>query len=93
MVSRSENDAVVGLGPDAKAHSNDVFVQILKTAHLISQGYSGTIMVPLVPKDEGHVALMELSKWRLEGLDQLYAQAVQVRQWDNLIVEVASSEN
>ncbi|GFP90023.1 hypothetical protein PHJA_001146100 [Phtheirospermum japonicum] len=66
------------------AHSNDVFVQILKTAHLISQGYSGTIMVSLVPKDEGHVALMELSKWRLEGLDHLYAQAVQVRQWDNL---------
>ncbi|GFP86317.1 proline transporter 1 [Phtheirospermum japonicum] len=37
MVSQSENDAVVGSGPDAKAHSDDVSVQIPETAHLISQ--------------------------------------------------------
>ncbi|GFP97946.1 hypothetical protein PHJA_001938700 [Phtheirospermum japonicum] len=42
------------------------------------------LVIRLVPKEEGHVALMELSKWRLEGLDPLYAQAVQVRQRDNL---------
>ncbi|KAF2311752.1 hypothetical protein GH714_026513 [Hevea brasiliensis] len=34
--------------------------------------------------EEAHVALMELMKWRSEGLDPLYAQAVQVKQRDPL---------
>ncbi|KAK3145178.1 hypothetical protein QOZ80_4AG0324630 [Eleusine coracana subsp. coracana] len=36
----------------------------------------------LVPPEEAHLAVMELMKWRSEGLDPLYAQAVQVRQPD-----------
>ncbi|GER38811.1 cytochrome P450 [Striga asiatica] len=42
------------------------------------------LVIQLVPKEEADVALMELVKWRSEGLDPLYAQAVQVRQRDNL---------
>ncbi|GER47629.1 BTB/POZ domain-containing protein KCTD7 [Striga asiatica] len=42
------------------------------------------LVIRLVPKEEADVALMELVKWRSEGLDPLYAQAVQVRQRDNL---------
>ncbi|KAK1421399.1 hypothetical protein QVD17_23707 [Tagetes erecta] len=36
----------------------------------------------LVSREEAHIALMELMKWRSEGLDPLYAQAVQVKQRD-----------
>ncbi|TVU13326.1 hypothetical protein EJB05_40375, partial [Eragrostis curvula] len=36
----------------------------------------------LVSPEEAHLAMMELMKWRSEGLDPLYAQAVQVRQPD-----------
>ncbi|KAJ8771411.1 hypothetical protein K2173_026588 [Erythroxylum novogranatense] len=36
----------------------------------------------LVSREEAHVALMELMKWRSDGLDPLYAQAVQVKQRD-----------
>ncbi|XP_073310957.1 uncharacterized protein [Primulina huaijiensis] len=36
----------------------------------------------LVSREEAHSALMELMKWRAEGLDPLYAQAVQVKRWD-----------
>ncbi|KAL3652343.1 hypothetical protein CASFOL_002024 [Castilleja foliolosa] len=43
-----------------------------------------SLVIRLVPKEEGHAALMELNKWRSEGLDPLYAQAVQVRQRDSL---------
>ncbi|XP_022958248.1 uncharacterized protein LOC111459531 isoform X2 [Cucurbita moschata] len=38
----------------------------------------------LVSREEAHVAFMELMKWRSEGLDPLYAQAVQVKQLDPL---------
>lgn len=38
----------------------------------------------LVSREEAHVAFMELMKWRSEGLDPLYAQAVQVKQRDPL---------
>ncbi|XP_042405727.1 uncharacterized protein LOC121995993 isoform X2 [Zingiber officinale] len=40
------------------------------------------LITRLVSRDEAHIALMELMKWRTEGLDPLYAQAVQVRQRD-----------
>ncbi|KAL5215965.1 hypothetical protein ABZP36_007366 [Zizania latifolia] len=40
------------------------------------------LITRLVSPDEAHLALMELMKWRSEGLDPLYAQAVQVRQPD-----------
>ncbi|KAK6145597.1 hypothetical protein DH2020_022417 [Rehmannia glutinosa] len=40
------------------------------------------LVTRLVPVDEAHIALMELMKWRSEGLDPLYAQAVQLKQWD-----------
>ncbi|XP_057798400.1 uncharacterized protein LOC131014437 [Salvia miltiorrhiza] len=40
------------------------------------------LVTRLVSRDEAHIALMELMKWRSEGLDPLYAQAVQVRQQD-----------
>ncbi|KAL1550803.1 hypothetical protein AAHA92_18721 [Salvia divinorum] len=36
----------------------------------------------LVAGEEAHIALMELMKWRSEGLDPLYAQAVQLKQQD-----------
>lgn len=40
------------------------------------------LITRLVSREEAHIALMELMKWRAEGLDPLYAQAVQVKQWD-----------
>ncbi|KAL3650444.1 hypothetical protein CASFOL_006847 [Castilleja foliolosa] len=43
-----------------------------------------SLLIRLVPKEEGRAGLMELNEWRSEGLDPLYAQAVQVRQRDSL---------
>lgn len=40
------------------------------------------LITRLVTREEAHIALMELMKWRSEGLDPLYAQAVQVKQQD-----------
>ncbi|XP_074357478.1 uncharacterized protein LOC141697140 isoform X2 [Apium graveolens] len=40
------------------------------------------LITRLVSRDEAHVALMELMKWRTEGLDPVYAQAVQIKQRD-----------
>lgn len=40
------------------------------------------LITRLVTREEAHVALMELMKWRTEGLDPLYAKAVQVKQQD-----------
>ncbi|KAL6851496.1 hypothetical protein ACP4OV_020429 [Aristida adscensionis] len=40
------------------------------------------VITRLVSPEEAHLAMMELMKWRSEGLDPLYAQAVQVRQPD-----------
>uniref|UniRef100_A0A5B7B3K9 DUF7963 domain-containing protein n=1 Tax=Davidia involucrata TaxID=16924 RepID=A0A5B7B3K9_DAVIN len=40
------------------------------------------LITRLVSKEETHIALMELMKWRSEGLEPLYAQAVQVKQRD-----------
>ncbi|PQM37492.1 uncharacterized protein Pyn_23161 [Prunus yedoensis var. nudiflora] len=40
------------------------------------------LITRLVSREEAHVALMELMKWRTEGMDPLYAQAVQVKQRD-----------
>ncbi|XP_050387844.1 uncharacterized protein LOC126804111 [Argentina anserina] len=40
------------------------------------------LITRLVSREEAHVALMELMKWRTEGMDPLYAQAVQVKQQD-----------
>lgn len=40
------------------------------------------LITRLVSTEEAHIALMELMKWRSEGLDPLYAQAVQVKQRD-----------
>ncbi|XP_076942033.1 uncharacterized protein LOC143611768 [Bidens hawaiensis] len=40
------------------------------------------LITRLVSREEAHAALMELMKWRSEGLDPLYAQAVQVKQRD-----------
>ncbi|EPS69124.1 hypothetical protein M569_05645 [Genlisea aurea] len=40
------------------------------------------LVMKLVSFEEPHVVLMELMKWRSEGLDPLYAQAVQVRKKD-----------
>ncbi|KAK6155817.1 hypothetical protein DH2020_010065 [Rehmannia glutinosa] len=42
------------------------------------------LVTRLVSKDEAHIALMELMKWRSEGLDPLYAQAVQIKQRDTV---------
>ncbi|KAE8663990.1 FK506-binding protein, putative isoform 1 [Hibiscus syriacus] len=42
------------------------------------------IITRLLTKEEAHVALMELMKWRSEGLEPLYAQAVQVKQRDSV---------
>lgn len=40
------------------------------------------LITRLVSREEAHIALMELMKWRTEGLDPVYAQAVQVKQRD-----------
>ncbi|XAR54996.1 hypothetical protein NMG60_11030360, partial [Bertholletia excelsa] len=40
------------------------------------------LITRLVSKEEAHIALMELMKWRTEGLDPVYAQAVQLKQRD-----------
>ncbi|KAI0520202.1 hypothetical protein KFK09_007673 [Dendrobium nobile] len=40
------------------------------------------LITRLVSREEAHIALMELMKWRTEGLDPLYAQAVQVKHLD-----------
>ncbi|KAK9292274.1 hypothetical protein L1049_020238 [Liquidambar formosana] len=40
------------------------------------------LITRLVSREEAHIALMELMKWRSEGLDPLYARAVQVKQQD-----------
>ncbi|KAG0472816.1 hypothetical protein HPP92_014275 [Vanilla planifolia] len=40
------------------------------------------LITRLVSREEAHIVLMELMKWRTEGLDPLYAQAVQVKQPD-----------
>ncbi|KAL7165212.1 hypothetical protein ACSBR2_040986 [Camellia fascicularis] len=40
------------------------------------------LITRLVSREEAHIALMELMKWRTEGLDPVYAQAVQLRQRD-----------
>lgn len=40
------------------------------------------LITRLVSREEAHIALMELMKWRSEGLDPVYAQAVQLKQRD-----------
>ncbi|KAG1355306.1 hypothetical protein COCNU_07G014180 [Cocos nucifera] len=40
------------------------------------------LITRMVSREEAHIALMELMKWRAEGLDPLYAQAVQVKKPD-----------
>lgn len=42
------------------------------------------LITRLVAREEAHIALMELMKWRADGLDPLYAQAVQVKERDLL---------
>ncbi|XP_063943245.1 uncharacterized protein LOC108210002 isoform X1 [Daucus carota subsp. sativus] len=42
------------------------------------------LITRLVSREEAHIALMELMKWRTEGLDPVYAQAVQIKQRDPL---------
>jgi hypothetical protein len=42
------------------------------------------LITRMVTREEAHIVLMELMKWRSEGLDPLYARAVQVRQQDPL---------
>ncbi|CAI9755375.1 unnamed protein product [Fraxinus pennsylvanica] len=40
------------------------------------------LITRLVSREEAHIALMELMKWRTEGLDPVYAQAVQLKHRD-----------
>ncbi|CAN6885028.1 unnamed protein product [Brassica oleracea] len=40
------------------------------------------LITRLVSRDEAHIALMELMKWRTEGLDSMYARAVQMKERD-----------
>ncbi|KAF5774890.1 putative transcription factor/ chromatin remodeling BED-type(Zn) family [Helianthus annuus] len=40
------------------------------------------LITRLVSREEAHIALMELMKWRTDGLDPVYAQAVQLKQRD-----------
>ncbi|XP_020574087.1 uncharacterized protein LOC110020358 [Phalaenopsis equestris] len=40
------------------------------------------LITRLVSREEAHIVLMELMKWRTDGLDPLYAQAVQMKQLD-----------
>ncbi|KAA8522290.1 hypothetical protein F0562_012963 [Nyssa sinensis] len=40
------------------------------------------LITRLVSREEAHIGLMELMKWRTEGLDPVYAQAVQLKHRD-----------
>ncbi|CAL8156685.1 unnamed protein product [Prunus armeniaca] len=40
------------------------------------------LITRLVTREEAHIALMELMKWRTEGLDPVYARAVQMKERD-----------
>ncbi|CAI0413925.1 unnamed protein product [Linum tenue] len=40
------------------------------------------LITRLVSREEAHIALMELMKWRTEGLDPVYARAVQMKDRD-----------
>ncbi|KAK4262654.1 hypothetical protein QN277_028190 [Acacia crassicarpa] len=40
------------------------------------------LITRLVLREEAHIALMELMKWRTEGLDPVYARAVQMKERD-----------
>ncbi|XP_010430365.1 PREDICTED: uncharacterized protein LOC104714632 [Camelina sativa] len=40
------------------------------------------LITSLVSRDEAHIAMMELMKWRTEGLDPVYARAVQMKERD-----------
>ncbi|KAG2677508.1 hypothetical protein I3760_12G101200 [Carya illinoinensis] len=40
------------------------------------------LITRLVSREEAHIVLMELMKWRTEGLDPVYARAVQMRERD-----------
>ncbi|TYH59393.1 hypothetical protein ES332_D08G219200v1 [Gossypium tomentosum] len=40
------------------------------------------LITRLVSREEAHIALMELMKWRTEGLDEVYARAVQMKERD-----------
>ncbi|GJT47769.1 hypothetical protein Tco_0973926 [Tanacetum coccineum] len=53
------------------------------------------LITRLVSREEAHIALMELMKWRTEGLDPVYAQAVQLKQRDPITAlnEGYSSKN
>ncbi|CAN0841861.1 hypothetical protein LINGRAHAP2_LOCUS3430 [Linum grandiflorum] len=42
----------------------------------------GRLVTRLVSREEAHIALMELMKWRTEGLDPAYARAVQMKERD-----------
>ncbi|WCJ26052.1 hypothetical protein M5689_007899 [Euphorbia peplus] len=42
------------------------------------------LITRLVSREEAHIALMELMKWRTEGLDAVYARAVQMKERDPL---------
>ncbi|CAI9261815.1 unnamed protein product [Lactuca saligna] len=46
------------------------------------------LITRLVSQQEAHIALMELMKWRIEGLDPVYAQAVQLKQRDPISVRL-----
>lgn len=46
------------------------------------EGDVDKLITRLVSRDEAHIALMELMKWRTEGLDPVYAQAVQMKERD-----------
>ncbi|WJZ82370.1 hypothetical protein VitviT2T_002136 [Vitis vinifera] len=40
------------------------------------------LITRLVSREEAHIALMELMKWRTDGLEPVYAQAVQLKERD-----------
>ncbi|KAL7123227.1 hypothetical protein ACP275_01G092500 [Erythranthe tilingii] len=42
------------------------------------------LVTRLVSKEEAHIAVMELMKWRTEGLDPVYARAVQLKERDSI---------
>ncbi|OIV94602.1 hypothetical protein TanjilG_06628 [Lupinus angustifolius] len=56
------------------------------TPHLMLSGGKEDLgaLAILVSRDEAHIALMELMKWRTEGLDPVYARAVQMKERDSV---------
>ncbi|KAK6155827.1 hypothetical protein DH2020_010075 [Rehmannia glutinosa] len=78
---------IMGMAEEIEADRPDASGKYLPPFKCLTQEQEKDVdklVTRLVSKDEAHIALMELMKWRSEGLDPLYAQAVQIKQRDTV---------